>query len=139
MIIEGPNPSSDYSYFLVDKCEDLKSLEKGLALARFEAEMAERDPPMEYRLLTRMNCHLLHYKNLYKSQNVDFKNKNRYNEVLPFHHNLVKLTEKPEKDADRYWHYVNASFVNSALNNEKGHKTFIAGSAPTTNTVESFW
>jgi hypothetical protein len=32
VIIEGPEFDSDYSYFLVDKCDDLKDLEKGITL-----------------------------------------------------------------------------------------------------------
>ncbi len=30
LILEGPEFESDYSYFLVDKCEELKELEKGI-------------------------------------------------------------------------------------------------------------
>lgn len=30
LIIEGPEFDLDYSYFLVDKCADLKDLEKGI-------------------------------------------------------------------------------------------------------------
>lgn len=61
LIVEGPEFDSDYSYFLVDKCEDLKDLEKGIPLTKFEDSLTERDPEMEHRLLTRMNCHKIHY------------------------------------------------------------------------------
>jgi hypothetical protein len=61
LLIEGPEFEQDYSYFLVDKCQDLKDLEKGMNLSRYEQELAERDMEMEYRLLTRMNCHKIHY------------------------------------------------------------------------------
>lgn len=67
VIIEGPEFDSDYSYFLVDKCEDLKDLEKGITLSNFEVESLERDTEMEHRILMRMNCHKLHYQNLFKS------------------------------------------------------------------------
>ena len=68
---------------------------------------------MEYRLLTRLNCHKLHYQNLFKSQNIDFKRKNRYNELLPFVHSMVKLRDKEGTDEnDRYWYYVNADYIN---------------------------
>ncbi len=117
IIIEGPEYDNDYSYFLVDKCQDLKDLEKGIALAKFdqESQSSERDPEMEFRLLSRMNCHKLHYQNLYKSQNIDFKRKNRYNEVLPFTHSMVKIRDqnsKSEEHQDRYWNYINACYIN---------------------------
>jgi protein tyrosine phosphatase len=48
---------------------------------------------------------------LQKSQNADFKRKNRYNEVLPFIHSMVKLQEAKDK-TDRYWYYINANYVN---------------------------
>ena len=61
IILEGPELDSDYSYFLVDKCEELKELEKGIKLTNFELESLDRDPEMEFRLLSRMNCHKIHY------------------------------------------------------------------------------
>lgn len=96
----------------MDKCEDLKDLEKGISLSRFEEELGERDPEMEHRLLTRMNCHKIHYQNLFKSQNIDFKRKNKYNEILPFQHSMVKLKEKDNEAGDRYWYYINANYIN---------------------------
>ena len=67
-LIEGPEFALDYSYFLVDKCQDIKELEKGIPLATFEESFKTgRDPDMEFRLLTRMNCHKLHYQNIFKS------------------------------------------------------------------------
>lgn len=112
LILEGPEFDTDYSYFLVDKCEDLKDLEKGIPLVSFEQEVAgSRDPEMEFRLLIRINCHKIHYQNLQKSQNADFKRKNRYNEVLPFIHSMVKLQDARDK-TDRYWYYINANYIN---------------------------
>ena len=67
LIIEGPEFEFDYSYFLIDKCDDLKDLEKGMTLSKFEEELESRDMDMEYRLLTRLNCHKIHYENLFKS------------------------------------------------------------------------
>lgn len=39
IVIEGPEFDQDYSYFLVDKCEELKELEKGISLCNFEEEI----------------------------------------------------------------------------------------------------
>ena len=36
VVIEGPEFDCDYSYYLVDKCEELKEIERGIPLARFE-------------------------------------------------------------------------------------------------------
>ena len=67
LIVEGPEFDNDYSYYLVDKCDELKELERGIVLSSFEQAAAERDIEMEYRILTRINCHKLHYQNLFKS------------------------------------------------------------------------
>jgi protein tyrosine phosphatase len=77
----------------------------------YDSEVALRDLDMEYRLLIRMNCHKMHYTSLFKSQNLDFKQKNRYNEVLPFQHSMVKLNDIPEI-AERYASYINANYIN---------------------------
>ena len=61
LIIEGPEIGLDYSYYLVDKCEDLKNLEKGIQLTEFEQKSHERDTEMEFRILMRINCHKIHY------------------------------------------------------------------------------
>jgi len=111
IVLEGPEFAQDYSYFLVHKCEELKELEKGINLDNFEEECALRDAEMEFRILTRLNCHKIHYQNLFKSQNIDFKRKNRYNEVLPFEHSMVKLKEVKDKQ-DRYGYYINANYIN---------------------------
>lgn len=71
---------------------------------------------MEYRLLTRMNCHKIHYQNLFKSQNLDFKKKNRYHEVLPFQHSMVKISNIVDPN-DRYGFYINANYINVCINN----------------------
>lgn len=82
-----------------------------MALTNFEKELDQRDLEMEFRLLTRMNCHKLHFQSLFKSQNIDFKNKNRYQEVLPFQHSMVRLVEIKET-SERYGFYVNANYIN---------------------------
>ena len=95
VIIEGPQLAKDLSYFLVNDNDDLKDLERGVPLSKFEEEYkrreSEKELEMEFRVLSRLNCHKSHYLNLYKSPNLDFKSKNRYNEVLPFNHSRVKL------------------------------------------------
>jgi receptor-type tyrosine-protein phosphatase gamma len=111
VVLEGPELESDYSYFLVDNCEELKELERGIPLSAFASHYPLRDPEMEFRLLTRLNCHKLHYHNLFKSQNQDFKRKNRYNEVLPFQHSMVKL-RNPKEPKERYSSYINANYIN---------------------------
>jgi hypothetical protein len=39
LLIEGPEFGLDYSYFIVDKSQDLKDLEKGIMLSNYENEM----------------------------------------------------------------------------------------------------
>lgn len=87
----------------------MKALEKGIPLANFAEEAQKKDLDMEYRLLTRLNCHKQQYTSLCKSRVVQFSSRNRYSEILPFMFNQVKLksTENQDKHAD----YINASYV----------------------------
>ena len=39
LLIEGPEFGLDYSYFLVNKCNDLKDLEKGMRLSGLGQEI----------------------------------------------------------------------------------------------------
>ena len=39
LIIEGPEINTDYSYFIVNKNEDLKELEKGMPLKTLDEEI----------------------------------------------------------------------------------------------------
>jgi len=109
LIIEGPHLGQDFSYFLVNGNEEMKELEKGIPLSNFCEEAQKKDMEMEYRLLTRLNCHKQQYTQLCKSRVVQFSSRNRYSEILPFMFNQVKLkeTENNDKHAD----YINASYV----------------------------
>ena len=52
----------------------------------------------------------------------------------------MKLIEdKEEVDKEKYGHYVNADFINTSLNNEKGKRAIIAAMAPKESTSASFW
>ncbi len=50
-IIEGPEPEHDISYKFVDKNEDLKYIEKGVALADFRDNMNKRNLELEFRVI----------------------------------------------------------------------------------------
>ena len=65
------------------------------------------------------------YPNLKNKRQVDFNNKNRYTDILPFKDNLVPL-----KDVN----YINASFINIP-----DKKNFIATQGPLDHTVSDFW
>ena len=96
---------------MVHQSPDLKDLERGIPLANFEEAVKERELDMEFRVLTRLNCHKLHYMNLFKSQLIDFKSKNRYNEILPFKHCRVELSREIGS-GNNLSSYINASYVN---------------------------
>ena len=90
---------------------------------------------MEYRILMRINCHKDQFNNLYKSSSTDFRRRNKYNEILPYKHNMVRLLPQPGQEGqedfdehtgggkspthsaisstgDKYQLYYNASFIN---------------------------
>ncbi|TNV79490.1 hypothetical protein FGO68_gene17336 [Halteria grandinella] len=87
----------------------------------------------------RINCHKGQFNNLYKNSSSEFRRKNKYNEILPYLHNQVKLKYSFDTPDDKFQDYYNASFVNSSLVGSRGSKTFIAAMAPTINTVDSLW
>ena len=49
--IEGPEYSQDYTYFLVDKLQDLKNLEMGISLEQFEDKLFMKRIELEFRTL----------------------------------------------------------------------------------------
>jgi hypothetical protein len=51
LLIEGPEFDTDYSYYLVDKCQEMKELEKGIILEGFKEESESREKEMEFRIL----------------------------------------------------------------------------------------
>jgi len=75
----------------VDKNEDLQYLECGIPIEDFYGMKEKRKFEMEFRVLSRMTQHKGHVKNLFTSPKFDFKQQNRYKEVLPFNHSRVML------------------------------------------------
>jgi protein tyrosine phosphatase len=45
----------------------------------------------EYRILQRMTCHKPKYDTLFNSFYKEFKDRNRYDAIIPFKHNRVVL------------------------------------------------
>jgi succinylglutamate desuccinylase len=60
-------------------------------LERFKSCFNKRDPVMEYKILTRINCHKQKYDMLYRSYHADFKHLNKYPDILTFANNRVLL------------------------------------------------
>ena len=93
--IEGPEYSQDYTYFLVDKLQDLKNLEMGISLEQFEDKLFMKRIELEFRTLQKMCFHKDHVLNLFTSFDIQFHKINRYKDILPFNHNRVILKENP--------------------------------------------
>lgn len=133
LIVEGPEFLQDHSFFLMHKNDDIASLERGILVDEFDKEKDERAMDMEFRILNRI-CHtMVHFQGLHREHNQDFKAQNRYNDVLPYKHNLVEV--KDESGANMY---VNGSYINVPIRN-LGEKAFIAASAPVEKSLNKFW
>jgi protein tyrosine phosphatase len=52
---------------------------------------SQRNPEMEYKILTRINCHKQKYDSLFRSYHGDFKQQNKYPDILPFANNRVQI------------------------------------------------
>lgn len=73
------------------KTEDKTVLPTSSANNGEEGYTLARDLEMEYRILMRINCHKAQFNQLYKNSSSEFRRKNKYNEILPFLHNMVKI------------------------------------------------
>jgi len=133
VIVEGPEFVQDHSFFLMHKNDDIASLEKGICVEDFDKEKEERVLDMEFRILNRI-CHtMVHFQCLHREHNQEFKAQNRYNDVLPYKHNLVQVKASDGSDI-----YVNGSYINVPIRG-KGEKAFIAASAPVEKSLNNFW
>jgi protein tyrosine phosphatase len=132
-IVEGPEFFQDHSFFLMHKNDDIASLERGICLEDFQKEKDERILDMEFRILNRI-CHtMVHFQGLYREHNQEFKAQNRYNDVLPYKHNLVEVKDNLGGNI-----YVNGSYINVPIRNY-GERAFIAASAPVEKSLNNFW
>jgi protein tyrosine phosphatase len=89
---------------------------------------------------------MVHFQCLYREHNQDFKAQNRYNDVLPYKHNLVEVKDESGGNI-----YVNGSYINvpirccKAANSSDsnplnyGERAFIAASAPVEKSLNNFW
>ncbi|CAI2370207.1 unnamed protein product [Moneuplotes crassus] len=133
LIVEGPEFNKDHSFFLMHKNADIASLEKAILAEDFDKEREERLLDMEFRILNRV-CHtMVHFQGLHREHNQEFKAQNRYNEVLPYKHNLVEVRDKDGNNI-----YVNGSYINIPIRNF-GERAFIAASAPVEKSLNNFW
>mmetsp|Transcript_24992 Transcript_24992/g.27676 ORF Transcript_24992/g.27676 Transcript_24992/m.27676 type:complete len:336 (+) Transcript_24992:255-1262(+) len=114
------------------KNDEICSLEKGMLIEDFEKEKDDRILDMEFRILNRI-CHtMVHFQGLNREHNQEFKAQNRYNDVLPYKHNLVTVKGF---NGDLY---VNGSYINVPIRGV-GEKAFIAASAPVEKSLNNFW
>lgn len=133
VIVEGPEFMQDHSFFLMHLNDDIASLEKGMLVEDYQKEKEERAMDMEFRILNRI-CHtMVHFQNLHREHSQDFKTQNRYNDVLPYKHNLVKVEDDLGSNV-----YVNGSYINIPIKNG-GERAFIAASAPVEKSLNNFW
>jgi len=136
VLIEGPERANDFTFRLIEKCKDLQILEKGIDVENFHNKLRDRKFDMEFRILCRMTQSQFHFDNLEKHFDIEFKKLNRYKEVLPFKHNLIKLPQRMERG--NFSSYINADYINSSLKSV-GEKAFIASQNPLIITRQAFW
>ena len=77
--IEGPEFSLDFSYFMVNMCPEILSLEVGIPISdNFDQKIKKRDIEMEFRVIERISLHHDHAKNLVVLNLSQFKDQNRH-------------------------------------------------------------
>eukprot|EP00357_Protocruzia_adherens_P027720 CAMPEP_0115046564 /NCGR_PEP_ID=MMETSP0216-20121206/48815_1 /TAXON_ID=223996 /ORGANISM="Protocruzia adherens, Strain Boccale" /LENGTH=352 /DNA_ID=CAMNT_0002429651 /DNA_START=38 /DNA_END=1096 /DNA_ORIENTATION=- len=131
--IEGPDSDEDVSFTWVKKSIDITKIEQGIILGDFPAQSKFRKSETEFRLIKRITETEEHLKKLKGFDPANSK-LNRYNDIIPFKKTSVTLKKECKETTSTY---INANYINGALENEKG--LFIATQGPTPSTVASFW
>ncbi len=131
MTVEGPAPNVDHSFFLIHMNEDLRELETGINVDEFRTWMS-RNPEVEFRLLNRICCTMVHFNCLHRPLETNFRAKNRYFDILPYAQNVVSAKSLSGEDQ-----YINASYISVPIKGRE--KAFIAASAPLQKTLETWW
>ena len=94
-MVEGPEYSNDFTFFLVKINKELLKLEQGIPLADFLSLNCLKKVELQFKVLQKMTLHKDHVLNFFNSCDVQFHRLNRYKEILPFLHNRVMLKECP--------------------------------------------
>ena len=94
VIVEGPDIGIDNSFFLCHMCEDIANLEWGISVSNFLEESKLRNIDMEFWILLRICNTSDHFRQLFRSEEVNFRARNRYFDILPYSHSLVKCVDK---------------------------------------------
>jgi hypothetical protein len=81
-IIEGPEPTQDISYKLIEKHQILQEIEKGIPTATYLQQYPKRALDKEFQLLQKLTETNAHRSNLFTDINAPYK-VNRYKEILP--------------------------------------------------------
>ncbi|CAD8082931.1 unnamed protein product [Paramecium primaurelia] len=134
-LVEGKETNNDYSYEWLKGNPDLVAIEKGIPIILFNSEVQKRDLEMEFRLLRRLTETQYHNENLHDF-NPDIQKLNRYNNIIPFKHSIVKLKQEGEDEENLKDTYINANFINLINGKEK---MIIATQGPLNQTFSHFW
>ena len=90
-LIEGPEPSQDLSYKWVNKYENVREIEKGVALPEFNDSMQARELDAEFRLIRKLTETKEHLANCEEFDKKTNSLLNRYAMLNPFKHTRVRL------------------------------------------------
>ncbi|CAD8117298.1 unnamed protein product [Paramecium sonneborni] len=134
-LVEGKEINNDYSYEWLKGNPDLVAIEKGIPILYFNQEMLKRDLEMEFRLQRRLTETQYHNENLHDF-NPDIQKLNRYNNIIPFKHSIVKLKQEGDDEENLKDTYINANFINLINGKEK---MIIATQGPLNQTFWHFW
>lgn len=132
---DGPHPDHDISYTYIEKCDDLSYINKGISIKNFRANMGKRNLDSEFKLLRRLTENQM-YTNQFRDYNPEIVKLDRYAQVVPFKHTIVRLPQITSEGSETEC-YINANFINSSKREES--KAFIATQGPLETTRGHFW
>jgi len=134
-IIEGPQPEHDLSYSYTEKNEDLNFIQKGVKLKNYRENMNKRNLDCEFKLLRRLTENQM-YTSQFRDYNPEIVKLDRYNQVVPFKHTMVKLPLLTPEGGEAET-YINANYITSSRIAEA--RSFIATQGPLEGTRGHFW
>jgi len=134
-LIEGPQPEHDLSYPYTERNEDLTYIQKGIRLKNFRDNINKRNLECEFKLLRRLTENQM-YTNQFRDYNPEIVRLDRYNQVVPFKHTMVRLPPLSTNGGESEI-YINANYIASSKISDT--RAFIATQGPLEGTRGHFW
>eukprot|EP01017_Pseudomicrothorax_dubius_P006775 TRINITY_DN119_c0_g1_i2.p1 TRINITY_DN119_c0_g1~~TRINITY_DN119_c0_g1_i2.p1 ORF type:complete len:359 (+),score=57.07 TRINITY_DN119_c0_g1_i2:318-1394(+) len=138
ILVEGAGAGRDISSKWIEENEDLRAIETGIPIDRFDEGMNLRNREVEFRIVRRVT-ETVHHSHELVEYNPSYNQLNRYKNVIPYKHSMVNLAKGIDgEDNNPAETYINANYINSGFRDSK-KPDIIATQGPLEATRKHFW